>query len=74
MLQARLATGLPDIIGQILTGLQTDAQRAIQFTRSAPGLTTSLIGMSQLAHVEENLAVAKLNPATQQEFLRLFTQ
>jgi aryl-alcohol dehydrogenase-like predicted oxidoreductase len=72
MLQARLASGLPEMIGETFAGLQSDAQRAIQFTRSAPGLTTALIGMSRVAHVEENLAVAKINPATQTEFLRLF--
>jgi aryl-alcohol dehydrogenase-like predicted oxidoreductase len=74
MLQARLASGLPETIGATFPGLQTDAQRAIQFTRSAPGLTTALIGMSQVAHVEENLALARSDPASQQEFLRLFEQ
>ncbi len=72
MLQARLASGLPDVISTAFPDFQSDAQRAIQFTRSAPGITTALIGMSQIAHVEENLSVAKINPATQQEFLRLF--
>ncbi len=74
MLQARLAAGLPETIAEAFPGLQTDAQRAIQFTRSAPGITTALIGMSQVAHVEENLALAQINPASQQEFLRLFEQ
>lgn len=36
---------------------QTHAQRAIQFARSTPGNTTALVGMSQVAHVEENLAL-----------------
>lgn len=72
MLQARLAQGLPDVVTETFPGLHTDAQRAIQFTRSAPGITTALIGMSQVAHVEENLRVARLNPVSQQEFLRLF--
>jgi aryl-alcohol dehydrogenase-like predicted oxidoreductase len=74
MLQARLASGLPEIISKTFPGFTTDAQRAIQFTRSAPGITTALIGMSQTAHVEENLRLAQINPATQQEFLRLFEQ
>ena len=74
MLQARLATGLPEMIANTFPGLQTDAQRAIQFTRSAPGMTTALIGMSQVAHVEENLQLAQINPAPQPEFLRLFEQ
>ncbi|HEX4949436.1 MAG TPA: aldo/keto reductase, partial [Blastocatellia bacterium] len=62
MLQAKLASGLPEMIADVFPGLQTDAQRAIQFTRSAPGMTTALIGMSQVAHVEENLQLAKINP------------
>ncbi len=74
MLQARLAAGLPEVIGKTFPGLTTDAQRAIQFTRSAPGITTALIGMSQTAHVEENLALAQINPASQAEFLQLFQQ
>lgn len=72
MLQARLASGLPNVIRETFPDLQSDAQRAIQFTRSAPGITTALIGMSQVAHVEENLSVANINPSPQQEFLRLF--
>ena len=74
MLQARLAAGLPEIVGKTFPGLTTDAQRAIQFTRSAPGITTALIGMSQTAHVKENLSLAQTNPATQPEFLQLFAQ
>ncbi|MFN7927683.1 MAG: aldo/keto reductase [Blastocatellia bacterium] len=72
MLQARLAANLPDIISEAFPGFTNDAQRAIQFTRSAPGITTALIGMSQTAHVTENLAVARVNPATRAEFLQLF--
>jgi aryl-alcohol dehydrogenase-like predicted oxidoreductase len=72
MLQARLASGLPEMVAETFPGLETDAQRAIQFTRSAPGMTTALIGMSQVAHVEENLRLAQINPASQAEFLHLF--
>ncbi len=44
--QARLTHGLPDFVGSVL-GMKTDADNAIQFSRSAPGLTTSLIGMGR---------------------------
>jgi aryl-alcohol dehydrogenase-like predicted oxidoreductase len=37
--------------------LSQDAQRAIQFTRSTPGITVALVGMSKPAHVAENVAV-----------------
>ena len=43
-------------------GLQTDAQRSIQFVRSTPGIGTSLVGMKSVAHVEENAGVARVPP------------
>jgi aryl-alcohol dehydrogenase-like predicted oxidoreductase len=42
--------------------MQTDAQRALQFARSTPGVTGALVGMSRADHVEENLAVATHRP------------
>jgi aryl-alcohol dehydrogenase-like predicted oxidoreductase len=59
LLQGRLAEGLPDEIVRHLGGLVTDAQRAIQFVRSTPGVTTALVGMSRIEHVEENLGAAE---------------
>jgi aryl-alcohol dehydrogenase-like predicted oxidoreductase len=61
ILQARLAAGKasPDISSE----LRTNAQRAIQFVRNIPGVTTALVGMSQVEHVEENLEVAKIEAA-----------
>ena len=63
LLQARLASGLPDQVAANLPGLATDAQRAIQFARSAPGIVSALTGMSNPAHVNENLGVAAVAPA-----------
>lgn len=74
MLQARLAQNLPPFIGQALGGLSTDAQRAIQFVRSTPGVTTALVGMSQRSHVEENLMVARIPPAPIEDFLKIFSE
>src|SRR4029077_10289990 len=42
--QGQLTRGLPDFVTRIL-GLKTDAENAIQFSRSAPGIATALIGM-----------------------------
>jgi aryl-alcohol dehydrogenase-like predicted oxidoreductase len=39
----------------------SDAQRAIEFVRSTPGITTALVGMSKREHVRENLAPAQLS-------------
>jgi aryl-alcohol dehydrogenase-like predicted oxidoreductase len=72
ILQARLAANLPSIVSETLRGLHTDAQRAIQFTRSTPGVTTALVGMSNIAHVEENMEVARIPPAPLADYLKLF--
>ena len=42
--------------GSMLQGrLAMNAHSAIQFVRSAPGITTALVGMSRVEHVDENL-------------------
>ncbi|MGH9503759.1 MAG: aldo/keto reductase [Terriglobales bacterium] len=71
--QARLTQGLPDFVGSVL-GMKTDADNAIQFSRSAPGLATSLIGMGRTEHVASNLKPALTNPAPPQEWKKLFTR
>lgn len=58
LMQAKLSRGLPEAFTQHFPGFATDAQRAIQFTRSTPGVDIALVGMSSVAHVAENLAVA----------------
>jgi aryl-alcohol dehydrogenase-like predicted oxidoreductase len=73
MLQSRLSSGLPPIVAEALPGLRTDAQRAIQFARSTPGIDTALAGMSNIAHVEENMEVAKISPASPEDLLKLFS-
>jgi aryl-alcohol dehydrogenase-like predicted oxidoreductase len=74
ILQSRLASGLPPIVAEAFPGLNTDAQRALQFVRSTPGVTTALVGMSQVEHVAENLALAKTPPAAIDEYLKLFSK
>lgn len=73
MLQSRLARGLPDQIRGPLGSLASDAQTAIQFVRSTPGITTALVGMSRVAHVEENLALVEVEPASLEKFAQLFS-
>jgi aryl-alcohol dehydrogenase-like predicted oxidoreductase len=72
LLQARLTKDLPEAVEERLPGLATDSQRAIQFTRSTPGITAALVGMSNPVHVRENLGVGVVPPATPEQFLRLF--
>ena len=71
--QGRLAHGLPDYVGRTL-GMKTDAESAIQFARSAPGLTTALIGMGHSEHVAGNLKPAEFPPTAAEEWKKLFTQ
>ena len=70
--QGRLTKGLPDWLGKLFKGFTSDTQRSLQFARSTPGLTTALVGMKRRAHVDENLAVAKVAPAAADDFLKLF--
>ncbi len=74
LLQSRLAAGLPDALHGRLKGLETDAQRAIQFTRSTPGIDVALVGMSKASHVTENLGVGRVPPVELEEYLQLFRQ
>ena len=72
LMQAGLAEGLPPVIGECLPGLTNDAERAIQFVRSTPGLSVALVGMSQVVHVEANLRLAGVEPASEKQFMGLF--
>jgi aryl-alcohol dehydrogenase-like predicted oxidoreductase len=55
-----------------LPGLATNAQRAIQFARSTPGISVALAGMGRWEHVVENLGVAKVPPVGRDAYLRLY--
>jgi aryl-alcohol dehydrogenase-like predicted oxidoreductase len=72
LLQGKLVRALPDLLARVFTGCHTDAQRALQFVRSSPGVTTALAGMRSRAHVEENLALAAIAPADDDAYVQLF--
>ena len=72
LLQARLTRDLPDSLAAAMPGAEDDAARAIQFTRSTPGVTTALVGMSRAEHVLSNLAAANLPPLTPDQYVSLF--
>jgi len=74
LLQGQVARGLPEAIRDPLGSLATDAQTGIQFVRSAPGITTALVGMSQRAHVEENLQLVAVARAQPDDLLSVFDQ
>jgi len=72
LLQSQLTRDLPGFIEKYLRDLNSDAQRAIQFVRSIPGITSALVGMSNISHVEENMSVSKHHPASTDDIRRLF--
>jgi aryl-alcohol dehydrogenase-like predicted oxidoreductase len=74
ILQGKVAHNLSEEIREPLGSLSTDAQTAIQFVRSTPGITTALVGMSNRAHVEENLQLARVAPTLPEDYQRLFEQ
>ena len=74
ILQGQVSRGLPEAIREPLGSLATDAQTGIQFVRSAPGITTALVGMSSVEHVEENLELAHTAPAQPDDLIRVFDQ
>ncbi len=47
---------------------ESDFQRALQFSRSAPGAAAALIGMKKPKHVSENLKLCQLPPISPTEF------
>ena len=72
VLQGQLTRNLPAMIQETFPGLQTDGQRALQFVRSTPGVTTALVGMKQTKHVDENLQIARIPPAPWEQYSKLF--
>lgn len=71
LLQGQLTKNLPPYIGAALD-LQTNSSQALQFARSVPGVTTALVGMSSVAHVNANLELINIPPAPRDQFLKLF--
>jgi aryl-alcohol dehydrogenase-like predicted oxidoreductase len=52
---------IPDGVAAKLAG-DTPAQRAINFARSAPGVTAALVGASSVEHLDENVAAGTFEP------------
>jgi aryl-alcohol dehydrogenase-like predicted oxidoreductase len=63
LMQARLTSGLPEPVRAAFPGCATDAQRAIAFTRTLPGVAAALVGMKRTEHVSENIQAARAEPA-----------
>jgi aryl-alcohol dehydrogenase-like predicted oxidoreductase len=74
LLQQKLTANLPDETHAWFPGLKRDAQRAIQFVRSTPGIACALVGMSRREHVADNLSTAHTPPLSLEQFRAIFGQ
>jgi aryl-alcohol dehydrogenase-like predicted oxidoreductase len=72
LLQGRLAVELPDLVVEAFPEADTPARRALQFARSAPGLTAALVGVSSPEHASENFGLAAVSPSEPDRILGLF--
>ncbi|HTY43043.1 MAG TPA: aldo/keto reductase [Thermoanaerobaculia bacterium] len=73
ILQGRLARyDFPDAVVQAFPEAPSSLLQALQFARSAPGLTTSLVGAASPEHAAEDFALARENPAASEAILGLF--
>ena len=71
LLQGQVARNLPGFVADAF-GLENDTERALQFVRSAPGITTALVGMSRPEHARANARLLGVPTATVDQFSKLF--
>jgi len=71
--QGRLArVEFPEEVAGAFPEAGTAALQALQFARSAPGLTTALVGVSSPGHARENFGLSLVPPAEPERVLGLF--
>ena len=63
---------LPSELGTAIPGTFSDAQRSIQFARSIPGVSATLVGMNRKDHIEENLQLRQI-PVLRKSLVRRLT-
>lgn len=71
LLQTKVIDHMPETLARNMPGLVSNFQRAIQFTRSTPGVAVALVGMGRRAHLEHNLGIARVRPLALEEYQRL---
>ncbi len=72
LIQGQIQGRPPVTLRKKLGEFASDAQLALQLSRSTPGVTTALVGMSRPDHVVENLATAQHPPVDREQFFRMF--
>lgn len=70
--KGRLASECADAVRDATPEFANDAQRALQFNRSTPGLGVSLAGISTPAHLDDLLAVARVPPMRKEDYVKLY--
>jgi len=70
--QGRSFGRLPEFVREILAGARGDAQLCLQFARSSPGVTAAIVGMRDPSHIEQNLALTRIPPASAEAIEALF--
>jgi aryl-alcohol dehydrogenase-like predicted oxidoreductase len=68
--QGQIIGQMPKKLGRALGKNLTAAQQCLQFARSTPGITTALVGMKTPAHLEENLALTRIDPLNPEQYLK----
>jgi aryl-alcohol dehydrogenase-like predicted oxidoreductase len=61
LMQGRLTSGLPGEMHELFPDCVTDAQRALRFASSLPGVAVVLAGMRQAEHLVENVDAWRAN-------------
>jgi len=70
--QAQVVGQIPENIAFVFGDrLRTDCQRALQYTRSAPGLMSALVGMKTPEHIRDNLAITAIPQLERTNFQKL---
>jgi aryl-alcohol dehydrogenase-like predicted oxidoreductase len=71
LLEAHLAGKVPPLVQHTL-GLTDDLECALQFARSAPGITSALVGMKRVEHVRRNSKLVGIPPTGPEQFRKMF--
>ena len=69
--QGQVVDGIPSDVDARLSG-ETNAQKGLNFARSAPGVTCALTGMADVEHVRENVAAGTYEPLGADSFDAIF--
>jgi aryl-alcohol dehydrogenase-like predicted oxidoreductase len=72
LVQGRAIGRLPAFVRERLGARLSDGQLCLQFARSSPGVTAAVVGMREAAHVEQNLALARLPVAEPEAIEAIF--